>query len=328
MVDLHSDLLWDLWARRVRGERDVFRRRHLPELAAAGVRVQVLAVYLDTWLAPELALRQAVRLVETAHREAELSDGALRVVASAAELDAALADGALAAVLSLEGVEPLGREPELIRAFRRLGVRLAGLTWNRANDFADGVCEDRGVGLTPLGRRLLDEMAECGVALDLSHLTDRAVEAALEAFAGPVLASHTNARAVYDHPRNLPDHLIAAVAAREGVCGLNFLPLLPGPGVPAERLADHRAHLARTGSEALPACGADLIDFMPLPSLEEPGVGLPTGTDPRLVELPEPARTDAYRLLAEALAARGTDPASIDATLGGNALAFLRRALG
>src|SRR4051794_25049597 len=100
IVDLHSDLLLDCEQRRVRGERHVLRDRHLPLLRAARIRVQVLALFVETAFVPEGALRRTLRLVEVAEREAEESDGALRLVRTRAELAAALADDAVAGVLA------------------------------------------------------------------------------------------------------------------------------------------------------------------------------------------------------------------------------------
>src|SRR5262249_39955552 len=98
IVDLHSDLLADLHHRRVRGERDTCRRHRLPVLAEAGVRVQVLAIFVESPFVPDGALRRALQQIETALREEEESDGALRLVRSSADLDEALAAGAVAGI--------------------------------------------------------------------------------------------------------------------------------------------------------------------------------------------------------------------------------------
>jgi membrane dipeptidase len=326
IVDLHSDLLLDLAERRVAGERDVFRRQHLPALQAAGVRVQVLAIYCSTQHLPDLALRHALRLIDTAHREADESDGALRIVTSHAELDATLADGAIAGVLSLEGAEPLGRDPALVRVFARLGIRAIGLTWNRANDFADGTTEDRGAGITPAGRRLLAEMAEAGVVLDLSHLTVRAAHDAIEHAPGPLFASHSNAAAVYASPRNLPDDVIRGIGERDGVCGLNLVPVFLGPGAVGAQAALHRRHIAEIGGAAVPAMGADFVAFLPPGAAEPVHLRPPEGPDATLRDVAEPPRETAYADIHQAVAAdAGADAA--DALMAGNALAFLRRAL-
>jgi membrane dipeptidase len=326
IVDLHSDLLIDIADRRVAGERDVFRRRHLPALSAVGVRVQLLAVYIPTQHATDLALRSALRLIEAAHRDADESEGALVIVTDARQLDAALDAGAIAGILTLEGAEPLGREPELVRLFGRLGVRSVGLTWNRANDFADGTTEDRGVGITPAGHRLLAEMAEAGIALDLSHLTERGAIDALERAPGHVFASHSNAAAVHPTVRNVSDDVLRGVAERGGVCGLNLLPMILGPGDVGPQAAAHHDHLVAIGGERLPAIGADFVAFLPHGPSEPHHLQLPDAPDVALSSVPEPPRETAYADVRAAVAERSGDDQA-DALMSGNALTFLRRAL-
>ena len=177
------------------------------------------------------------------------------------ELREAIADGAIAGILSLEGVEALGRDPGMIRTLHRLGVRMAGLTWNRANAFADGLAEQTGAGHHPLGFELLGEMEQLGIALDLSHLSPRGCELALERFGGPVLASHANAAAVFANPRNLADDVLAGVGERGGVVGLCAIPAFVGPGDPTERLAEHHAHIAAVAGADAVAFGADFCGF-------------------------------------------------------------------
>jgi membrane dipeptidase len=326
-ADLHSDLLLDVLLRRIAGERDVVAARHLEPLRQAGVRVQVLAAWTDPALPQEAALPVALRTLEAAHREAEASDGAFRVATTAAELDAGLEAGALVGVLALEGAEPLGADPELLPTFHRLGVRMVGPTWNRANAFADGAAEPRAAGLTAAGRGLVQLLGELGMALDLAHLSRRACSEALELATGPVLASHANADAVYASARNLPDDVLAEVGRRDGVVGLNFVPVFVGDGPSAERLADHHAHLARVAGPHAPACGADFIGFLP-PAPQPPESRLPPGVDPALARRPEPPRETAYADLAAELRRRGVEEPAVDAVLGGNALRFLRRLLG
>ena len=321
IADLHLDLLLDAVRRRAAGERDVFRRRHLPALAAAGVRVQVLPMFVPDELVPDGALRYTLQQIDAARREQEESGGALRIVESAAELHAVLAQhGTVAGILALEGAEALGRDPGLIASLRRLGVRMASLTWNRANEFADGLAEDRGIGLTPLGRRLLAEMEQQGVALDLSHLTPRGCRAALDCFGSPVLASHANARAVHDNPRNLDDELLAAIGERDGVVGLCAVPAFVGSGPFAVRLAAHHRHVAERAGPGAAAFGADFCDYLGddigLPLLPDE----PSPEDLELARRPEPPRETFY---ADVLAAVGGS----EGLGAGNALRFLERVL-
>jgi membrane dipeptidase len=321
-VDLHSDLLAEVVAQRQSGRADVMRADHLPALRAAGVRVQVLAIFTPSVLVGEGALRHALRHADAARREEEDSGGAFRLVDDLAGLEGALRDGAIAGILSLEGAEPLGREPSLLGPLRRLGVRLSGLTWNRANAFADGATEDRGAGLTALGERLLDEMAALGVAADVSHLTRRAAAEVIERAPGAVFASHSNAAALHPTVRNLDDDLIRAVGERGGVVGVNAVRSFLGPGEPAEVAARHARHVAEVAGTTVPAVGADLLAFMPERYPEPAGTSLPGDADQALKALPEAPRESFHPDLGRHLGALGP------AVLEENALAFLRRVLG
>jgi membrane dipeptidase len=322
IVDLHLDALLDIIEREDRGDSDVFARRHLPALRAADVRVQVLPVFIPQEFIPESALRCAIRQLDAARREEERLGGALRIVETAGELRNALDDGATAGILALEGAEPLGRDPSLLRTFHRLGVRMIGLTWNHANAFADGVGEPGGPGITSLGLELLAGMEEHGVALDLSHLSPRGCEVALERFGGAVLASHANARTVYESPRNLGDDVLRGVGERRGVVGLCAVPAFVGAGPFAERLAAHHQHIAGLAGAEAPAFGADFCDFFG--DIDGPIMpDRPTDTDLELAGTPEPPRDAFYQQVLAAVGER----------LGGrlasaNALRFLEEALG
>ena len=245
---------------------------------------------------------------------------------SRAELAAAGERGALAGILAMEGSEPLGREPELVHVFHRLGVRMIGLTWNRSTEFADGLAEDRGVGITPLGERLLREMADLGIALDLSHLTPRGCARALEVFDGPVLASHANAFAVYPNPRNLADDLLAEIGRRGGVVGLVGVPAFVGSPRIAESLADHHQHIAEVAGPAAPAFGADFCDFL----LGGPGTPIvaeeASADDLDLAELPQLPRQSFYQNVLDTVEQR-SGAAARTPLAEGNAMRFLAELL-
>ena len=172
-------------------------------------------------------------------------------------------------------------------------------------------------------------MAELGIALDLSHLSRRACSEALELAAGPVLASHANADAVFASARNLPDDVLAEIGRRDGVVGLNFVPAFVGDGPSAERARrPPRPPRPRRPARTPPRCGADFLGFLP-PSPEPPGSAPAAGRRPdarpagrsRRARPPTPT-------WPPSCGRRGVDEATVDAVLGGNALRFLRRLLG
>ena len=153
-------------------------------------------------------------MVASFHRAvAENADRVLQV-RDAADLARVESGERLGLMLALEGVECFGVEIWPAEVFHALGVRMAGLTWNRRNAFADGAAEDGG-GLSRLGRELVDRLVELGVVLDLAHASRGVFAELLERAAGaPILCSHGGCRAVNDTPRNLDDDQLRALARR------------------------------------------------------------------------------------------------------------------
>ena len=137
-------------------------------------------------------------------------------------------EGKRAIFLSIENSYSLGCDPANVEKFYKLGVRLIGLTHMLNNDVADASTDPRGPewgGLSPLGREIVAECNRLGVVLDASHASDAVLWQLLELSRAPVMCSHTDCRAVCDHPRNIGDDLLRALAATGGVIQINALPV-------------------------------------------------------------------------------------------------------
>lgn len=246
IADLHTDLLIELAYREHRlDESNVFAETWLPLLDAGKVGLQVCPVYVDLAVQPEGALREALSLVTSFHRA--LAENAARTaqVRTAADLDSVEDGRRVGLMLALEGVECFGLETWPADLFYELGVRMAGLTWNRRNAFADGAAEEGG-GLSRLGRRLVDRLASLGVILDLAHASRGTFADVLELANGaPVLCSHGGCRAVHDAPRNLDDDQLRALVDANGVLGVMLHPLAVDPVLRTlDRAVDHLEHAA------------------------------------------------------------------------------------
>jgi membrane dipeptidase len=142
--------------------------------------------------------------------------------------------------LSIENSYPLGRDAGHVARFHALGMRLLGLTHMLNNDVADSSTDPRGAewgGLSPFGRDVVAECNRLGVVLDASHASDAALEQLLELSRAPVLLTHSGCRAVCDHPRNIGDGLLRALAAHGGVIQINALPIAVVPTVEDGRTA-------------------------------------------------------------------------------------------
>lgn len=158
----------------------------------------------------------------------ERSEGRVRVVESADELDRALERGVLAAVLHMEGAEAVDPELETLPALHRMGLRSLGPVWSRPNAFGHGVpfrfpaLPEPDPGLTDAGRRLVRRCNQLGILLDLSHLNGGGFDDVARLSDAPLVATHSNAWALCPSPRNLTDDQLDRVAASRGVVGVNF----------------------------------------------------------------------------------------------------------
>jgi membrane dipeptidase len=230
-------------------------------------------------------------------------------------------------VLSLEGCEPLGADPESIEIFWLLGVRMVSLTWNRRNAFADGCTEPPGGGLSTLGRELVDRLVALGVAVDLAHASERTFEDVLDRTGdAPVLVSHAGCRAVHDIPRNLSDDQLAALAERDGVLGVMLIPFAVGDPPTIDHAIDHVEHAAAVMGDGGVALGGDFIrQVHDATGGGRPDPTLPPGVLAQAVE--GLAGPQDYGAFVDALRRRGWDGERLDGLLRGNLLRVLRRAL-
>jgi membrane dipeptidase len=222
IVDLHFDLPMDLFEKRK--EQDVLARKFLPDLEAGNMAVVGAAIYIDERYLPELALRVGADQVARLYAEAEKSGRAV-ICASYEEILRARANGKIAFLITMEGVEPLGRDLDLLRVFYQLGVRVVGLTHARRNAAGDGgVFAPSGSprdGLTKFGRDVVRACETLGIIVDLAHISPKGFEDIIEITAQPVIVSHTNARKYHDIERNISDEQIKMIGKRGGVIGVN-----------------------------------------------------------------------------------------------------------
>src|SRR6188474_2429807 len=285
IADAHVDLLMELAYRERRlGETSVFADTWLPLFERGGVGLQVCAVYVDVAVQPEGSLREALSMVAAFQNALRENADHVKQVTSAADLDAVEAGERIGLMLSLEGVECFGVETWPADVFHALGVRMAGLTWNRRNAFADGAAEDGG-GLSRLGRELVDRLVELGVVLDLAHASRGVYNELLERAAGaPILCSHGGCRAVNDTPRNLDDEQLRALRDAGGLLGLMLHPLAIDPHTRTiDRVIDHLEHAASLIGVDRLCLGGDftrrLWEAMPPPPEPKDGL-MPAGLTP------------------------------------------------
>ncbi len=269
VVDAHSDVFCDVAVRRLRGETRVLASQHLPAWRAGGVNVVVTTLYVEEEHKPDRALRRAMTLLGAGLNDIDETPE-VALCRTRGEIDAALARGQIALILAIEGGECVQDGIESLRVFAALGLRVFGLTWNQRNLLAEGVGDSRSnAGLTDLGRRMVLEANRLGVLVDVSHLTDASFWEVIATSRGPVIASHSNVRALCNHRRNLTDDQLRAIAASGGIIGLNlvvpFIDTDPQAATLA-RAVDHIDHIAKLVGVEHVALGPDFADYLVITS--------------------------------------------------------------
>ena len=292
----------------------------LPRMREGGIDALVFAVYIgqasrtDEGLA--VAHRLALDYFEKTHATLR-THGALCGLALTADDGLRLkAGGRRAIYLSIENAYSLGRNAGNVAKFHRLGVRMMGLTHMLNNDVADSSTDPRGAewgGLSPLGREVVAECNRLGLVLDASHASDEVLRQLLELSKTPVVLSHSGCRAICDHPRNIGDDLLRALAAHGGVIQINALPI---------------ALVDAPGNGRTPATAELLMKFKDAVLTPDVMAAIDHGYDRLSAEHPNPPATldDVIRHIEHAVEVAGIDHVGIgfDFDGGGGAIPGLR----
>lgn len=205
---------------------DRVERSHtdLDRLGAGGVGAQWWSVWVPADIPEPEAVVQVLEQIERVHRFVARSPERTALCTTAAEVEAARSRGQLASLIGAEGGHSIGSSLDVLRALARLGMRYMTLTHNSSTAWADSATDaPRAGGLSDFGREVVGEMERLGVLVDLSHVAVTTMHATLDVATKPLLFSHSSARAVCDHVRNVPDDVLLRLADNGGVCMVTFV---------------------------------------------------------------------------------------------------------
>jgi membrane dipeptidase len=245
MFTLPRDSQWDDRSGVGIGERSGLGHIDIPRLREGGVDCQVFAISSVRDRMRPYALRTAMEMIEIFYRTCEKNKDSIAPITTHDDILKVTGEGKVAAMLSIEGADVIEGKIGMLRVFHRLGVRMVGLVHSLRNELADGVADRRTKGgLSELGVQAVEELDRLGVLIDASHLSDAGFWDLMDVAKGPVMSSHSNARAVCDHPRNMTDEMIKAMADRGGVMGMNFAPGFVHPThATVQGVVDHIDHI-------------------------------------------------------------------------------------
>lgn len=328
IVDLHFDMLMDLYEKRNRA--DVLASHFLPEFEAGGIGVIGAAIYVEDRYMPEMALRVALDQISRLYAEVEKTER-FAICKTHEEIVTARAANKIAFLITMEGVEPLGTDLDLLRAFYELGLRVIGLTHARRNAAgsggvfaASGSSRD---GLTGFGRDLIRECERLGIMVDLAHINPKGFEEIVDLTSKPLIVSHTNVRKFYDIERNISDEQIKVVGQRGGVIGINaILVSATEEKSTVDHYVDHIEHVIDLIGIDGVAIGFDFCEFLfsqlPKEVVEELAVKL---TRPHFI--PDLTNHAQARNLTRRLIERGFSDEQIEKILFGNWMRILEELL-
>ncbi|PYL50784.1 MAG: membrane dipeptidase, partial [Verrucomicrobia bacterium] len=246
IIDLHFDLPMDLYEKRDR--KNVLETEFLREFEEGNVGVAGVAIYIEDRYLPETGLRVALDQIARLYAEIEQC-GRFAICKSYREIQKARGADKIALLITMEGIEPLGTDLDLLRAFYELGVRSIGLTHARSNAAGHGgvfgASGSSSEGLTSFGQDVVRECERLGVIIDLAHINRAGFEEIFSITTKPPIVSHTNVRRYYDIERNISDEQIEMIGERGGVIGINSVLVSPREEESTmDRYIDHIQHVA------------------------------------------------------------------------------------
>jgi membrane dipeptidase len=237
LIDGHNDLPWAL---REAGSLDPastdiaapveFTHTDLPRLAQGGVGAQFWSVYVPAELQGEAAVATTLEQIDLVRQLVARYPETLELALTADDVQRIAGAGRLASLIGAEGGHSIACSLGTLRALYQLGVRYMTLTHNLNVPWADSATDTPAAGgLTEFGREVVREMQRLGMLVDLSHVAATTMNDALDVAEAPVIFSHSSARAICDHPRNVPDPVLARLPANGGVCMITFVPAFVSP---------------------------------------------------------------------------------------------------
>ena len=359
VIDGHNDLPWEIrdaydsWRKPLDLDADTSRlearlQTDLPRMKKGGVGAQFWSVWIPADLKGDEAIRVTLEQIDIVHRMVARYPRRLEMASTAADIRRIEKAGRIASLIGVEGGHQIGNSPAALRQFHALGARYMTLTHSKNNDWADSATDDPvHDGLTPFGLAIVREMNRLGMIVDLSHVSPKSMHDALTATRAPVIFSHSNARAVMDHARNVPDDVLKRLPANGGVVMVNFFPGFlsePYRRRSAERDAEdarlknlysgqpeRRAAALAAWDSAHPAVEvplgevADHIEHVrKVAGIDHVGIGSDfdgiSGSSPKGLE-----GVEAYPVLLAELARRGWSDSDLAKLAGGNLLRAMER---
>lgn len=268
---MHCDTLWALMRKKEEDLKNNTCAIDVEKLKTADCLAQFFAcfIYMDDFQGENRftqAYEYALEMIAYAKQEISTYPGEMALATSIEEIEQNRKEQVISSLLTIEESGILDNDMGRLERLYAEGIRLLTLTWNYENCIGSPNSRDISImqqGLKPFGKEVVERMNQLGMLVDVSHLSDGGFWDVIEHSKEPILASHSNARALCPHPRNLSDEMIRALAEKGGIAGLNLYPYFihESGKITLDDIAEHVAHMYRIGGEDVLSIGTDFDGF-------------------------------------------------------------------
>lgn len=271
IFDGHADIWYDVAKKRKLGEENIFKKYHLDRLKTGNIMGGIFIAYLEQ-IEGQDDEKEMFHLINSTIHEIRENQDIFNIIREKGDFNRGIVEGKFDIIMGIEGLKAIGKNLDWIDTFYELGFRHASLTWNEENHLATGVDGDKERGLTSIGKEAVKKMEKLGIIIDVSHANDKTFWDIYDNTTKPIIASHSNVKALCDHKRNLTDEQIKAIAKRDGVIGINaYKKFLARDRYKQnlERYVDHIEHIISLVGIKHAALGFDFCEYLYIDKKDE-----------------------------------------------------------
>lgn len=267
VVDAHSDYALHVYREHRKGNKNVLKEQHLPFLRDGGVNIEVLTVGGDFDLFPEFDSQDyntILQVIDSIQNEIYNNSDLFILIKNSKDFDKIKGNKKIGFILALEGANSIKNDFSRLHKYYELGLRSVALTHNNKNQFADGCAKHPAKGLSNLGKKFIEELNSLNILIDLSHISEPSFWDVLDIIGKPPIATHSNAKSLCNHARNLTDAQIESIAEKNGVIGINFFNIFideKKESVTAETLINHIDYIVDLVGIAHVGLGPDFLNY-------------------------------------------------------------------
>lgn len=264
IFDGHSDIWTDVTIRTLKGEKDILRKYHLDKLKKGNISGSIFVIWIDPPYTDD-PFKRTTEIVDSIKAELEYCKDSVILAKSYNDIEKAQKENKFYIFIGLEGLGSIGENLDLIDFYYDFGARHASLTWNEENFLATGARGNPDRGLTELGKKAVRKINKNNMILDVSHLNEKSFWDVISETDKPIIASHSNCRALCDVPRNLTDDQLRKIAEFNGLVGINSFNEFVHKDMDnqnIEMLVKHIVHMAEVMGIEHIGLGMDYCDFL------------------------------------------------------------------